>query len=40
MKSIPYNAIRHNTKLQKLYKAIEPLEKLNNMIGLDNVKQK
>jgi SpoVK/Ycf46/Vps4 family AAA+-type ATPase len=31
--------IRHNEKMLKLYNIIRPIKKLDNMIGLDNVKQ-
>jgi len=31
--------IRHNCKLQKLYNLIEPLEKLDNLVGLKSIKE-
>ena len=34
-----WNQIRHNNILQKLYNIINPLKKLDNMIGLDSVKK-
>ena len=33
-----WQSIRHNTQLQKLYYLISPLKKLDNMIGLDDLK--
>lgn len=34
-----WNQIRHNNILQKLYNIINPLKKLDNMIGLDSIKK-
>ena len=34
-----WNNIKHHIQLQKLYLLIKPLKKLNNMIGLSNIKQ-